>query len=406
MNTQEASFDVDDQALDARLAATPDLDLGRDGRLVRHPANPLRDDRARRLVFEWVCAEGTRYNLIAGPGVADEYARVRAFHQAYPDLGIRPVALIPVDGGSVAVLEHFEGRSLEQTLADGTLTPDRARELLEQLLDRLEASAVPAGMDALHAELESLRADLHACPVLGAMDLHFFDAVVFPYLRATCEPSYLRQRWTTGDFIARNLLVNARGELRLIDCEFAVRSVLSPADFQRFGEFSEVPASLCEQVRRRLPGDPRWWRIHFCLDQACKLGKIRRPDAFAPHAPALLHRIWRDLQSDPAARPASCLLGFLDDLDRLARHAEGLQVRYDELLTHANDLQDHTNELQKHTHELQVRYDELLAHSHALQGRYNDLLAHSNALQGHYDALARHTRDLQSAYDALAGKKR
>jgi SAM-dependent methyltransferase len=362
-------FEVDEQVLAGQVAAIPGPGLGRVCHLVRKPFNDQRDDRAVRIHFEWRDDEGVLYQLVAGPDADADFARTEAFHHAYPDLGIRPVALMPTDGGSVAVFEHFEGFSLEKAMSSGTVSLEDAKVLMDRLMDRLDEESVPVGMNAFQEELEALRADIQTCPVWGAMDLHFLDTIVFPYLRTTCEPGYLRQRWTTGDVIARNILVGERGEIRLMDCEFACRTALSAADYQRFGEFSNVPDELRQHVQRRLPGDHRWWRIHFCIDQACKLSRTRCPDAFAPHAPALLHRMWRELQEAPAAPNVSCLLGFLGDLDRLSS-----------------------------------RYGELMAHTTTLQSRYEELLAHSNGLQGHYEALAQHTTDLQAAYESLASR--
>ncbi len=369
MDLPDTDFRVEDGALAETLAATPGLDLGRNGRLVRRPANEQRVDRIRRIHFEWECADGIRYNLVASPQAANDFARTQAFHQAYPTLGIRPVALIPVPGGDVAVLEHFEGQSLESAIASGHLSIDHAKALLDRLVAQLDHLAVPVGMDVFSRELDSMREDIHAASAWSPVDLHFIDEVAIPFLQSTCDPGTLRQRWTNGDFVARNILVNPQGDCRLIDCEFAALTAISPADFHRFGEYSDVPAELHEHIRRRLPGDPRWWRIHFCLDQIRKLSRIRRADSFALHAGMFLHRIWRDIQESPSAPPASHLFHFLGDLD-----------------------------------ELQARYAELATHSRELQNQYDSLLAHSHSLQEHYDALASHRQELQAICDSLAGR--
>ena len=380
-------FEVDEQVLAGHLSAIPGPGLGRACHLVRKRVNDQRDDRAVRIHFEWRDDKDILYQLVAGPDADADFARTEAFHHAYPDLGIRPVTLIPTTGGSVAVFEHFKGISLEEGMSSGTVSLEEAKALMDRLIARLEEQSIQVSMDVFNDELEALHGEIHSSPVWGSVDLHFLDAVVFPWLRASCKPAYLGQRWTTGDVIARNILIGRQGDLRLIDCEFACQTVISAADFQRFGEFSNVPVELRDHVRSHLPGDPRWWSIHFCVDQACKLSRTRCPDAFAPHAPAFLRRLWRELQASPSPPSTSCLLGFLDDLDRLAMHSADLQHCYDELRSHTDNLQS--------------QFNNLLTHSTSLQQQFEELLTHSTALQGHYDALAQHARNLQSALDMI-----
>lgn len=377
MDRDEQQFQINDLELVRKLECIPGLDFGQGGHLVRRPVNAQRDDRAIRIHFEWACTDGIRYNLVAGPDVAVEFARTKAFYEVYPGLGVDPVALIPTEGGSVAVLKHFNGHSLEIALASGTISIEGAKALMDRLILCLDASTVTVTEDEFHAELDTMREEIHSCPVWGKVDLYFLDTVVFPYLRVAANSDYWRQRWTTGDFIARNILVNDSGAFRLIDYEFACRTTLAAADFQRFAEFSKVPEELREYIRCRLPGDARWWRIHFCLDQACKLASVRSFDSFSLHAPALLHRLWRDVHGAPGTPKISCLFGFLGDLDRLIRHTDSLQNLY----------------------------NELVEHSTSLQHQYDLLLEHSNGLQRHYEALDKHTRNLQAAYDSLASSR-
>lgn len=367
MDLPEPGFQIEDEALSELLVATPGLDLGQNGRLIRRPANEQRVDRICRIHFEWVCADGIRYNLVAGPHAADDFARTQAFHQAYPTLGIRPLALLPVPGGDVAVLEHFEGQSLESAIASGHVSIDDAKILLDRLIAQLEEQAVPVGMDMFSREMDSLRKDIHSAAAWSPVDLHFIDEVAIPFLHSNCGPDSLRQRWSNGDFVARNILVNHRGDYRLIDCEFATLTSLSPADYYRFGEYSDVPAELRAHIRRRLPGDPRWWRIHFCLDQIRKLARIRRAESFALHAGAFLHRIWRDIPKSPSAPPPSHLLHFLDDLDELSVHCRELQSQYDALLAHSNSLQEHCDILAGRLHNVETAHNSLLRRLYRLK---------------------------------------
>lgn len=378
---------IDETALSHQLAATPGLDLGPNGRLVPLPATAdLRDPHALRHHFEWVCGNTPRYHLVAGPQVSIDFEKTKLFHSRFPDLAIRPIALLQIPGSSVAVLEHFDGQTLEFALSSNHLSIPDALSLLDRLIDRLDASIPFATPAEISEDLSLLREELFSSPVWGTLDLRFFDSTVFPFLQNAFSSLPLMRRWTNGDFIPRNLLVDANHHVRLIDFEFAAQSSLAAADYFRFGEFSTLPPEVNHHVTRRLPGDPRVWRIHFYLDQARKLARIRTFDSFAFDAETLLLRLLREFAPDSTRD--SCLVRSRQEYDDLSLHARKLQHNYDELTAHSSSLQTQFDTLQ-------TQFTELLA-------RYNELLAHSNSLQGHYDALAQHTRNLQAAYNTLA----
>ena len=402
---------IDESKLAAALAAAPELDLGHGGLLVASPPNPLRNDSARRRLFLWSVDGQIRYHVVAGPRAADEFEKTRAFHQAHPSIGVRPAALLNAADTRVAVLEHVEGPSLESALASGAISIPQAESLLDQLLDALDSSAEPSDSEAALRELDSLRLDLLAIPALGPLDALFFDHLLFPLLRAGLPDAPCSRRWSNGDFVARNLLLDPHGRLRLIDFEFASPSALAASDAFRFGEFSAVPDELKAHVRRRLPGDPRWWSLLFCAAQLRKLSAVRPPDAFLFDAEDLLLRLLREtLPADSLPRP-SCLFRSRTDSSSLARHSQDLQTRYDDLSRHSLEAQSRYDELQAHAAALRTQYEELSRHSRELQAqygelltKYNELLAHSNTLQSHYDSLAAHARNLQTAADENAAR--
>jgi hypothetical protein len=404
MTTRKPVQVPDDADLIRQLNATPGLDLGRNGRLVRVASADRRTDQASRAKFEWVSTEGVRYNLVAGRGVAEEYANTQAFFRAFPDLGIRPAALLRLPGADVAVFEHFEGMNLEALLADGSVSVDEARRLLDRLMDRLESEAVPVPVEEGVAALDALLAEVRGQTVWGTLDRLFLDTTVPPLLRRTLASAGLRRRWTNGDFVARNILVNRRGECRLRDCEFAACTPFAASDFLRFGEFSDVPEELRDQVRRRVPGDPRWWRIHFCLDQAGKLALVRSPEAFHFDAEALLERLLQETQEGGEQRPASCLFRSRADYEALSKHAVGLREQYDALHKHARGVREQYDALLKHANGLQEQYDALLKHVNGLQEQYETLLKHADGLLEQWNLLERHASALQQANETLSAQ--
>jgi hypothetical protein len=352
---------IDERALTRALEAAPNLDCGTGGRLARLPAKEWRNDAPSSLRFHWITAERVRYQIDAGPQISETFAKVESFFEMYPDLGIRPLALLHLAGLDVAVYEHFEGQTMEQALASGTLTPQDANRLLDRLIYRLDATALPTTAEDLGRELALLRQDVLSHPAWGTLDIEFFEQAAFPCLHAALSSVPLLKRWTNGDFIARNVILGASGDdMRLIDCEFAAFTPLAAADYFRFAEFSEVPDGVLEHVRARLTGPDRLWEVHFCLDQARKLARIRSPQALAYDSECLLLRLLQAMQDQSSpVRPPTCLYRSRDDYDDLNRHARKLQARYEELHRHSENLQQKYAVLHKHCEALQKHYEAL-----------------------------------------------
>ena len=80
---------------------------------------------------------------------------------------------------------------------------------------------------------------------------------------AASQPPTLR--WTNGDFHADNILRNERGEIRLVDCEFARRTHFPTSDWCQFRLLSKIPPEIGSGVLA-LPEPPHpGLKLHFWL---------------------------------------------------------------------------------------------------------------------------------------------
>lgn len=207
-----------------------------------------------------------RYHLTAAADLSDSAARTRAFADACPEIACRVLAFLPDAAGDLLVSEHFAGEPLDHVVARGDCAPERwlaAVRRVMTVLNCTESESSTAARDEQIARWMSSVRRLNVIPesALVAMD----DA-----LRGAL-PQPARARWTNGDFTGRNLLVDARSEVRLVDTEFAQCSHFPGNDWRRLLQFSHLPDGVSAETipecseHRQPAADLAFWLEHLGL---------------------------------------------------------------------------------------------------------------------------------------------
>lgn len=265
-------------------------------------ANPARRDRCTRRMFELWHRNAPWLQLTVGPGLGALHERSRAFAAACPSIAC-PVALWHrTEEWDVLGLEHFAGRSLEELVAAGELSPAQALAKAARVIAVLGSTREASDPESAERELNQLFSDLLALPVLGEQDKAILQAIVFPFIRTGALGARFPSRWSNGDLIARNILVDAAGDVRLIDYEFAARTHFPGDDRWRWRRFSRLPA---EALALPLPPEDETgggWLEALCLVRQMTLA-------------------WKFYNAD-LARP-DVLSGLRQLMDLLARQSAG-----------------------------------------------------------------------------------
>lgn len=114
---------------------------------------------------------------------------------------------------------------------------------------------------------------------------------IFPILFEAGRKTPPRARWTNGDFYGANILRNAEGDIRLIDCEFARVTHFFQTDSFRLREFSVLPSGLgifpfgCPKGNMPLEG------FYFWLQHVQMLHLVVRPQFFLNEVPMIMERV-------------------------------------------------------------------------------------------------------------------
>ncbi|HZP60931.1 MAG TPA: glycosyltransferase family 2 protein, partial [Opitutaceae bacterium] len=184
-----------------------------------------------------------------GRSLEQLWERAQAFADACPDIACRPLFYHRAGEWDYLAEEFFKGREVEVLVREGRQTVTEVVACVEKIMAALERTQQPSTPEAAAQELDWLFTRVCALPLFARFDQTLLQEAVFPFVRAGMLAGPFRTRWTNGDLIPRNVLVDPHGNVRLIDYEFAARTHFFAEDAWRWRIFSTLPPEA-----RELPG--------------------------------------------------------------------------------------------------------------------------------------------------------
>jgi hypothetical protein len=214
--------------------------------------NPERRDYLTRASFRVYVGNRAICFLTVGKNLTNLRERTKAFAAACPEIACKPLFWHQSDGWDYLGIELFEGQNLETVVLEGRLKSAEAVAKAAKIVSALERTLLPSTSEAAAKELDEFFAWICASPIFGGLDQQFLQSVIFPFIRSGALCGAQQTRWTNGDLIARNVLVDTRGEVRLVDYEFASRTHFYPEDGWRRRSHSMLPTDALD-----LPGSSK-----------------------------------------------------------------------------------------------------------------------------------------------------
>lgn len=256
-----------------RQAGLPDS--SQDFHLEPIPRNAERRDYLTRRAFRVLAGGRAVCHLRVGKDLADLRSRTQAFSEACPEIACHPLFWLQSDGWDYHGTELFEGRDLETLVAEGRLKSPDALVHARKVVSALERTLLPSDAGAATEEAELFLARACASPIFSGLDQQFLRDVIFPFIRRGALAGPQRTRWTNGDFIARNVLVDEHGNVRLVDYEFAARTHFFAEDWWRWRSISVLPPEALELPEfHGIAADDPWLEAFFILRHAVLVHEI------------------------------------------------------------------------------------------------------------------------------------
>lgn len=208
-------------------------------------------------------AKGGALKLTLGKNLADLARRHTALAKDCPAL-VPPLAFFETTPwGDVLAEPFFDGVSVAGALAAGSPPTDLIQAALNRIEAALAATLQPSQEIDRKAEWRSWANDILALSIWTEAERRDLRETILPRLQPLVCAAPPATRWSNGDFTPENVLINARGEFRLIDAEFAARTHFFREDAVRFPAFS--PAARAQLATVVSPGLP--WHLFFWLRQ-------------------------------------------------------------------------------------------------------------------------------------------
>ncbi|MCX6934214.1 MAG: hypothetical protein NTZ29_16270 [Verrucomicrobia bacterium] len=220
--------------------------------------------------------------------------------------------------------ELFDAQNVDGLVFSGKLPVEDAVKLGERALVALEHTMRESSSAAASRELDEFFAKVLASPLFGGLDRPFLSDVIFPFIRNGALEGQQNVRWTNGDFVPRNLLVDSQGNLRLVDCEFAAETHFFVEDFWRWRTYSNLPAGsrdLAQSRERDLKS--AWSEAYFLLRQLILMHEVNGSSVAVSEMRRAIERLLILMTDTPAGFHASL---FFESLVNRAKGVNGIKT--------------------------------------------------------------------------------
>ncbi|HEX2861491.1 MAG TPA: hypothetical protein VHN79_07615, partial [Lacunisphaera sp.] len=221
-----------------------------------------RRNEAKRTAWRVTLPAGGQARLILGFDLAELAAKQAAFAEACPDIATTRSFYAKLDGCEALAETFFDGPNLADAATNATVPEPVLVGALRKITDSLAASESPSTEAARHSEWQAWSDRLLDLPVWQSPERAILAQALLPALYRELANTSPATRWTNGDFLPSNILLNARGEARLIDTEFAARTHFHAEDAARFRVLSTL-TSILPALDSVLPAPALPWHIYF-----------------------------------------------------------------------------------------------------------------------------------------------
>ena len=262
-------------------------------KLEQIAGNPQRLDFKKRQSFRILLDEKPRFVVTLGQGIKQLEERSKALSAACPNITCKPLHTFEYEGTECIVFEYFDGRDLESLWRERRIETGLICQHTQSIVSALEATLTPSTSQAAEQELEDLFSHVCALPLFNGLDRSFLLDTIFPMIRSGALAGPHRTRWTNGDLIPRNILVNTVGEARLLDYEFAARTHFFFDDAWRWHVFSSLPACVSDLPEQNSPADNEqaWKKAYSLLRQLTLAYEINGAELARPAAQSALDEL-------------------------------------------------------------------------------------------------------------------
>ena len=229
--------------------------------------NHDRQAQATRSAWRVTLPTGASAKLTLGSDLGLIATRQTALAAACPSIAAAPLFFAKLPSGDALAESFFSGETLEKAANAAQLPAATLSAALAQVSQALALTEQASSEMARAAEWQAWCQQVVALAAWQPTEKVTLAELILPalYQRLTQTPS--TTRWSNGDFLPANILVQASGAVRLIDAEHATRTHFYREDAVRFNLLSPAARSQPALFRAHLPDPGPAWHLYFWLRQ-------------------------------------------------------------------------------------------------------------------------------------------
>lgn len=248
----------------------------RDISLEPLPGNPERKDCTTRRRFLVRAQDNVIAVLVVGKDLAQLRQRSKLFARTYPDLACAIFADDKSDDGDLLLTEYFSGPTALDALADPCIGENGVLAALQLLAERFRREIKPSTPEALGREIDELKADVLGIPYWTSADRCFLESIAFPFAAKSLAGLPAVCRVSNGDFVLSNILLNAKGEVRVIDYEKASTTHFYAEDWLRL-MYWKTPRKFRDFALAKVGNNLAAVELYLWLKQLAFEAEINQP---------------------------------------------------------------------------------------------------------------------------------
>ena len=189
-------------------------------------------------------------------------------------------------------MDFFEGANLDALSLKGEIGSRDAVRYGQRVGASLNRTLRSSTSALAAREIAELFARICRSPMFSGIDQKFLENIVFPFVQAGSLRGLPKSRWTNGDFLPRNILVDAKDNVRLVDYEFANRTHFFGEDWWRWRTFSSFQSESRDIPALREGTDTGpWLEAYFILRQMVLVHDVSGAQLAVAEATPLIDRL-------------------------------------------------------------------------------------------------------------------
>jgi GT2 family glycosyltransferase len=200
--------------------------------------------------------DGDDMLLTYGYNLQGTFEKSKLFHKALPFLSCQPRFIINGNDFDLVGQEFFDGKPLDLMFAESKISEKQVEHIIDDIKKHLLNIEKPSTTEAICLELNAFIENIFSNDNLTETDIDILKREIIPYLQNFISNTKPLIRWSTGDLIARNILINDNNHYKIIDCEFARETHFFDEDWVRLGSYGKesfISLKLVKLIKENTP---------------------------------------------------------------------------------------------------------------------------------------------------------